>query len=71
MYPNIYKTVELFKTMDFKAYTKYLDTKAKKPTRLASRDDDMRWNSYHLLKGMRMSGHLSLDDYAEEVRKLI
>ena len=41
MYPNIYKTVELFKTMDYKAYTKYLNTKAKKPTRLAFRDDDM------------------------------
>ena len=69
--PNIYKAVELFKTMDSKAYTKYLDTKAKKPTRLASRDDDMRWNSYHLLKGMRLNGHLSPYDNAEDVGKLI
>ncbi len=47
MSPNIQKTVELSKTIDSKAHTKYLNTKAKKPTRLASRDDDTRWNSYH------------------------
>jgi len=68
--PNIYKAVEMFKTMDSKAYTKYLDTKAKKPTRLATRDDEMRRNSYNMLKGMRLTGSLNPDDYADEVVKL-
>ena len=68
--PNIYKAVEMFKAMDSKAHTKYLDNKAKKPLRLGTRDDEMRRNSYNMLKGMRLTGSLNPDDYADEVVKL-
>ena len=39
--------------------------------KMASRDDDMGWNSYHLLKVIHLNGHLSPDDNAEDVGKLI